>query len=116
MEVNSPDSLAQKLTSSYATDLEKLRAIFRWITENISYRTKNLVSTRRGMKYMIEEEDTLSQSLNERIAVDVLKKREAVCDGYARLFKTLCDHAGLRSEIITGYPRSTVNLQDNGLL
>ena len=109
VEVNSPDSLAQKLTSSYATDLEKLRSIFRWITENISYRTKNLVSSRRGMKYMIEEEDTLSQSLNERIAVDVLKKREAVCDGYARLFKILCDYAGLRSEIITGYARSNID-------
>ena len=109
VEVSSPDSLAQKLTSSYVTDLEKLRSIFRWITENISYRTKNVVGSRRSIKYMIEEEDTLSQSLNERIAVEVLKKREAVCDGYARLFKILCDYAGLRSEIITGYARSNID-------
>ena len=61
------------------------------------------------MKYVIEQEDTLSQSLNERIAVEVLKKREAVCDGYARLFKILCDYAGLRSEIITGYARSNMD-------
>jgi len=109
VDVSSPDSLAQKLTSSYVTDLEKLRSIFRWITENISYRTKNVVGSRRSIKYMIEEEDTLSQSLNERIAVEVLKKREAVCDGYARLFKILCDYAGLRSEIITGYARSNID-------
>ena len=109
VKVSSPDSLAQELTSSYSTDVEKLRSIFRWITENIAYRTKNVVSSRRGMKYMIEEEDTLSESLNERIAVEVLKKREAVCDGYARLFKTLCDYAGLRSEIITGYARPNMD-------
>src|SRR5688500_12528083 len=109
IDVSSPDRLAQKLTSSYVTDLEILRLIFRWTTENIAYRTKTIVSSRRGMKYMIEEEDTLSQSLNERIAVEVLKKREAVCDGYARLFKTLCDYAGLRSEIIIGYARSNID-------
>ena len=109
VEVSVPDSLAQELTASYVTDLEKVRSIFRWITENIAYRTKNIVSSRGSMKYFIEEEDTLSKSLNERIAVDVLKKREAVCDGYARLFKTLCDYAGLRSEIITGYARSNMD-------
>ena len=64
--VSSPDSLAQKLTSSYATDLEKLRSIFRWITENIAYRTKNIVGYRRNAKYVLEPEDTLSESLNER--------------------------------------------------
>lgn len=108
VQVSTPDSLAQKLTSSYVTDLEKLRSIFRWITENIAYRTKNVVGSRK-MKYDVEEEDSLSRSLNERIAIEVLKKKEAVCDGYARLFKTLCDYAGLRSEIITGYARSNMD-------
>ena len=105
--VSAPDSLAQKLTSSYGTDLEKLRSIFRWVTENIAYRT-NIVGSRK-MRYVLEEDDTLSRSLNERIAIEVLKKREAVCDGYARLLKTLCDYAGLRSEIITGYARSNMD-------
>jgi hypothetical protein len=35
----------------------------------------------------------------------VLNQRTAVCDGYAKLFKVLCDDAGLRSEVITGYAR-----------
>src|SRR5512138_2635138 len=35
----SPDSLAQKLTSPYKTDTEKVWSIFRWITENITYDT-----------------------------------------------------------------------------
>ncbi|HYH14422.1 MAG TPA: transglutaminase domain-containing protein, partial [Flavisolibacter sp.] len=36
----------------------------------------------------------------------VIHRRVAVCDGYARLFKTLCDYAGIRSEIIYGYART----------
>ena len=111
IEVCAPDSLAQRLSSSYVTDVEKTRSIFRWITENIAYRTKNFPAWRKGAKYLIDEEaeDTLSASLNERIAVEVLRKKEAVCDGYARLFKTLCDYAGIRSEIITGYARTNMN-------
>jgi hypothetical protein len=105
IEACAPDSLAEKLSASYVTDVEKIRSIFRWITENIAYRTKNYPGSRKGAKYLIEPEDTLSASLNERIAIEVLRKKEAVCDGYARLFKTLCDYAGIRSEIITGYAR-----------
>jgi hypothetical protein len=110
IEACAPDSLAGKLTSSYVTDAEKIRSIFRWITENIAYRTKNYPGSRKGKYLIVEElEDTLSASLNERIAIEVLRKKEAVCDGYARLFKTLCDYAGIRSEIITGYARANMN-------
>ena len=111
VDVCSPDSLAKKLTASYTNDIEKLRSIFRWITENIDYRTRNYNGPRKAKLYhAVEEiEDTSSESLNERIALEVLKKKEAVCDGYARLFKVLCDHAGLRSEIITGYARSNMD-------
>jgi hypothetical protein len=111
IEACAPDSLAEKLSASYVTDVEKIRSIFRWITENIAYRTRNYPGSRKGAKYLIveEPEDTLSASLNERIALEVLRKKEAVCDGYARLFKILCDHAGIRSEIITGYARTNMN-------
>jgi transglutaminase/protease-like cytokinesis protein 3 len=45
--------------------------------------------------------------LNERVAEGVLRKRVAFCDGYARLFKTLCDYAGITSELITGYAKTS---------
>ena len=112
VEFRRPDSLAKRLTESYVSDVEKLRSIFRWVTENIAYRTRPAFASRRATKYnAVEAEDDVdsSASLNERIAIDVLKKKEAVCDGYARLLKTLCDYAGLRCEIITGYARSNIN-------
>ena len=43
--------------------------------------------------------------LTERVTEIVLRKRVAVCDGYSKLFKSLCDHAGIRSEIINGYAK-----------
>ena len=52
----------------------------------------------------MDEPDTGAlKSLSERVACDVLERGFAFCDGYSRLFTTLCDYAGIKSEVITGY-------------
>jgi hypothetical protein len=110
IEANSVDSLASRLTSPYQTDIEKVRAIFSWITQNISYNTNVLSSSRRyhPIKFLPEPVDTVSvwKSAYEMTAERVLKRRYAVCDGYAKLFKTLCDYSGIQSEVITGYAKN----------
>jgi hypothetical protein len=53
-------------------------------------------------------------SLNERVATKVISDGRAVCEGYARLFQSLCDHAGIRSQIITGYARTKWNGPGSG--
>jgi hypothetical protein len=109
-----PADLAKQLTAPCKTELEKVTAIFKWITENISYRTRQdnkIHATGASLLKNAFNENTLIddgplQSLNERVAETVLQSREAVCDGYARLFTTLCDHAGIHSEIIVGYAKN----------
>lgn len=103
------DTLAWKLTSPYKTDLEKVRAIFSWITQHISYNTgiynagKKFIHT----KFFDDTLDNMSvwRSGDEMTAMRVLYRRVAVCDGYAKLFKTLCDYSGVQSEVITGYAK-----------
>ena len=109
IDAPTPDSLAKLLTVSYTTDLQKVRAIFSWIAQHISYNTFVISSNRKftSSKYVVQPDDTSAEwkSAIEMTAIKVLKKRTAVCDGYAKLFKTLCDYANVRSEIITGYAR-----------
>jgi len=103
---STPDSLARQLTFPYSKDIEKVRAIFRWITENISYNVKPLRKNNSPAKSFIMDDpaDTAAlKPLSERVAIDVLNRRLAFCDGYARLFSTLCAYAGIESEVITGY-------------
>jgi Transglutaminase-like superfamily len=97
-----PADLAKQLTSFCNNDLEKVRAIFKWITENISYQPKQ-PPNRKGIPVI--DDDTAFKSLDERIAESVLKKGFAVCEGYSRLFKVLCMYAGIHAEIISGYGR-----------
>jgi transglutaminase/protease-like cytokinesis protein 3 len=105
------DSLAKQLAALGKTDIEKVRAIFRWITEHIDYNMKVFNRNKNAATNGFIFEDPLDSiaplpSLNERVAEKVLKRKTAFCDGYSRLFKTLCDHAGIRSEIIMGYARN----------
>lgn len=107
-----PAILVKEITTPYETDREKVTAIFRWITDNITYNTRGFIRKKNGSANYYEEPDDTGKvlkPLNQRVAETVLQRRRAVCDGYARLFKTLCDHAGVPSEIIMGYARTNGN-------
>lgn len=116
IDASSPRELAQKLTLRYTTDLEKMRAIFSWIAQHISY--EYLPGQRLGGNIKNPSGDALSQDadtsttltpLNERVAEDVLKKGKAFCYGYSRLFQCLCDYARIPCEVINGYARGDFN-------
>ncbi len=68
-------------------DFEKAWAIFKWITYNISYDTKNILL----------KKDVASKK--------VLKRRVTICEGYSNLFADLADLAGLRSVVIPGHSK-----------
>jgi hypothetical protein len=108
IENKDPDSLAKQLTEPYQTDIEKVRAIYSWIAQHIAYNTFIFNSRPySSARYITEPEDTSMnwRSGNEMTALKVLRKRIAVCDGYAKLFQTLCLYAGIRSELVVGYAR-----------
>jgi transglutaminase/protease-like cytokinesis protein 3 len=100
------DSLAKKITASYQNDLEKTRAIFSWIAQHVSYNTGiyNAGKGYRPVKFVFDPADTVSSKpAVEQTAERVFRRRIAVCDGYAKLFKTLCDYTGMQSELVLGY-------------
>src|SRR5258705_1485804 len=105
---SSPALLVTEILRSQQSDRQKVTSIFRWVAENISYNVR--VAGRNKNSYIYEQPDDdtgmIIKPLNLRVAETVLRRRMAVCDGYARLFKTLCDNAGIPCEVITGYARS----------
>lgn len=106
IDAPTPDSLAKLLTTSYTTELEKTRAIYSWIAQHISYNMGILNPGKyRPVKFVPEPDTISSKSAIEQTAERVLRRRIAVCDGYAKLFKTLCDYAGLQSELVLGYAK-----------
>ena len=108
---SSLDSLAVKLTTPYTTDLEKARAIYSWICQNIRYNVDIYRPVYFRARYIPEPIDTTSEwkSADEMYAQKVLRRRVAVCEGYSRLFKVLCQYAGVEAVVLNGYVRTTTD-------
>jgi len=83
------ESLAAWLVEPARNELEKARAIYRWVTHNITY----------------DLEAMLTGNIPDQSAAVVLERRTAVCGGYATLFKELSLAAGLQAVKITGWVR-----------
>ncbi|MCC6818333.1 MAG: hypothetical protein IT245_05545 [Bacteroidia bacterium] len=93
-----PDKLVAKLTKNIQNDSLKVEAIYCWITSNIRYNVKAL------MDY-----DLFVGNSNQ-----TLRKRKTTCLGYALLFKDLCQRAGIRTEVVTGYTKNMdVDINDS---
>ena len=87
-----PDQLVSYLEKMADTDLEKARAIYVWLAENISYDAKSINKNKYG----------------DNTALGVLKSRKAVCQGYAKLFELLGKKMGLNILFVVGYSRNDV--------
>ncbi|CAG8482309.1 5136_t:CDS:2 [Ambispora gerdemannii] len=79
-------TLSHYLTSPFDDFVDKLRAIFTWIAENIVYDVDAL----------------FSGNIHHMEASQVLHKRLAVCDGYGELFNALAKEANLEVWKISG--------------
>ena len=92
-------NLATYLTSPFDSDTDKVRAIYFWVSNNISY-------SLRKMKY----QRTFSDS--EEIIDVALKSRKCVCQGYAELFHALCFASGIESFVVPGYVKLDGIIED----
>ena len=81
--------LAAQLSIGAETDLQKARAIYDWLTENISY----------------DDRGYNSGQYSPTDANSVLKNSVAVCDGFASLFLALGQEMGLEIEKVSGYSK-----------
>lgn len=107
-EAPTPDSLARFISANYTSDLEKVRAVYSWITNHITYNTGSYKPRSAVVKYPFDPMDTASvwPSGDEMTARKVMLRKVAVCDGYSRLFKVVCQYLGVEAAVVHGYGRT----------
>ena len=88
------DKLTKKLTKPFSHDIEKVRAIYDWIANNIEY---DYVNFRNKTVTSIQVQPE-----------SVYKDRKAVCAGYSNLFKSMLDLCNIESEVVSGYARNDI--------
>lgn len=108
VKASMPDTLSLHLTAPYTTELEKVRAIYSWICQNIAYNVNIYRPLSQRPRFVPEPIDTTSEwkAADEMVARKVLRRGVAVCEGYAKLFKVLCGYAGIEAVVLNGYVRT----------
>ncbi len=96
----SVSALADYLTRPAAGSREQVRALFRWITENIAYDTAP-GSRRALVRHAMARHRTPTGSGS----AETLARRVAVCGGIAGLFESLARAAGIEAVTIVGYSK-----------
>jgi hypothetical protein len=100
--------LSAKITHGITEPKGKLDAIFHWVTENIEYDVSiyKKFLTGRNMYEDFNLKYSDSVEYHEAVAAMVVNRKKAVCDGYSRLFKSLCNYASIQCEVVTGKTKS----------
>lgn len=84
-------ALAEALGTIAASDEEKVRAVYIWLTKNIAYDADSFFSGRRAVTD----------------AAGVFRTGKSVCQGYSELFVDLCQRLGLEEvALISGYAKA----------
>lgn len=113
-------SLTYKLTAHLSRPVEKFRAIYTWICQNIEndyvIYAKNK-KQRERYPYGSPELRTWNQSLQEQFFKKLKKNKKTICSGYAYLLKEMAYLADIKCEIIDGYGRDAkANIGGNGFV
>lgn len=84
--------IAEYVGSHFETPEDKLRAVFAWITGNISYDVESL--DQENDYYKVSD-----------VISDALKNRKGVCMHYAELFSAVANEIGVKTYVVSGYTR-----------
>jgi len=104
------EDLADKINKDFSKDIDKARASFFWLTQNVAYNLKEFYNpTQRSysFSYATEEEKLQKlQSLKNKLVDETFKTKSGVCEEYAQSFKKICDLLDIEAVVIPGNVRN----------
>ncbi len=86
------EELTIALVNRWQEDMEKMRSIYRFVITQIAYDVEAYQPGVRRINHSNE---------------DIIRRRKAVCWGYAELIREMCAYADIPCQTITGYVRET---------
>ena len=107
--LNNLPVLSYQLTNSLSTEVEKFRAIYIWVCQNIKgdhVLDKKVNFVIRKLKNDSIARKSWNDAYRKIAFKKLVKHKKTMCTGYAYLLKTLCDYAHIECAIINGYSRS----------
>lgn len=109
--VDKPEDLSRFISRDFASEEEKVRAIYTWLIKNISYDPEEYKKFDYSFKNYRERNEK-DEKLRNKIIERTLQTGKAVCEGYAMTFEKLCELQGIQNYLVRGDTKS--NFPDIG--
>ncbi|WP_179348226.1 transglutaminase domain-containing protein [Winogradskyella pacifica] len=106
------ESFADRIRTDFKTDLERTRAVYYWLANNITYDYKSLRKKKKIKKIRAKSKRDYELKLyqyNQRVAEKTLRKKSAMCEGYAQLLNYTLSELDIISVVVPGYAKQFAN-------
>ena len=98
--------LVHKLTAPLATDVERFRAIYLWVCQNIKGDYPMMLENDK-MRRKLHTDSLALATWNNQFKKEIFqilrKKKRTTCSGYSYLIKEMAELAGIEAAIVDGY-------------
>ncbi|WP_296380957.1 transglutaminase domain-containing protein, partial [Winogradskyella sp.] len=106
------EDFASRIRLDFKTDLDKTRAAYYWIANNITYDYK--LSRKEPNSFKIKSKsksdyEAKFYALKRKYALKVLRKRFAICEGYSQLLTEVLKDLDIISVVVSGFAKRSPN-------
>jgi transglutaminase-like putative cysteine protease len=108
---NNPEELALRIKQDYSTAEEQIVAIYFWVASNIAYDVENDVEYNTSVLFSysnVAEKNAKENEALQKFGRAALREKIALCQGYASLFKILCDLLNIKCQMVPGTVKMSV--------
>jgi len=108
---SSVNELADKIQADFTIQEDKAKAAYVWMANHISYDVRG-INKQTKVAFTYSSEDDLraqKRAFRKDLARKTLRRKKAVCEGYATLYKELCTQFDIECEIITGSSKTFIS-------
>ena len=108
-DIKTPNALADRISNDFNTDVNKVRALYIYLTHSITYNLNeyNYGATDYSFRYKSKKElEAKLRKRNLEIIEKTLREKTAICEGYSMVFHEVCTILAIKSHIISGFTRS----------
>ena len=92
--IQTTDALARYVNINFTTDIDKTRAIFMWLANNIAYDVESAYAKSKANK---NDKQRIENTLSER---------KGVCGDYSLIFRDVCTKVGVKCFCVNGYTKN----------
>jgi transglutaminase/protease-like cytokinesis protein 3 len=108
-KINNTNELAKKIDNDFSNDLDKVRALYIYLTHNIEYDLNEYKYGADNYSFRYSSKEELEKQIRQRdlkIIHKTLYRKKAICEGYSMAFKEVCGILDINCVVISGYTRT----------